>query len=119
MSNMYENELQNGKIPMGCTPHILFTLGCFEDVDENNIPLGPILIVNHPSLYIMVRDLLMEQQTLESNKDAYQRCLDAITKQAPTGRAIFDIEAFYNGPVKVPPHEESNSEPPTEKKGSP
>ena len=104
---------------MGCTPHILFTLG-FEDVDENNIPLGPILIVNHPSLYIMVRDLLMEQQTLESNKDAYQSCLDAIIKQAPTGKAIFDIEAFYNGPVKVPPHDkkESDGESFTKEKGT-
>lgn len=106
---------------MGCTPHLLFTLG-FEDVDEHNIPLGPILIVNHPDLYILVRDLLMEQQTLDNNRDGYQKCLDAILKSAPkepTGRAIFDIEAFYNGPVKIPPHEESNSGPPTKEKGSP
>lgn len=111
---MPENELQNGKIPMGCTPHLLFTLG-FEEMDKNGIPLGPILIVNHPDLYILVRDLLMEQQTLDISKNAYQQCLDAILKERPTGRAIFDIEAFYNGPVKIPPHEESR-EPPTKEK---
>lgn len=116
---MPENELQNGTIPMGCTPHLLFTLGNVRDVDENNIPLGPILIVNHPDLYILVRDLLMEQQVLNDGRDALQKCFDAIVKSAPTGREIFDIEAFYKGPVKIPPHEESKREPPNKEKGSP
>ena len=69
-----ENMFEKGLIPMGCTPHLLFTFGCPAEVDENNIPLGPTMIVHHPDLYLLVRDILMEQQALIGAQDAADRC---------------------------------------------
>lgn len=115
-----DDMLQSGLIPMGCTPHLLFTFGCPAEVDENNIPLGPTMIVHHPDLYLLVRDILMEQQTLLGAQDAADRCLEAIMKHIPKGKDIFDIEAHYKGPTKTPPHDkESTSEPPQKETDSP
>ncbi len=121
---------EGGMIPKGHTPNLLFTLADPRDCDEEGLPLGPVVIVHCKDLYTLVRDILMEQQTRmldDHNARAIQAVQDAMMqgvkdlKPFPsTEEESFDIEAFYNGPVKIPPHDkESDSGPPNTKKDSP
>jgi hypothetical protein len=119
-----EREHQEGAhwIPKGATPNLLFTFGGMPR-DKNNLPLGPIMVVDYPDLYILVRDIIMEQQTL-SAEEASRRCLDSILRvvhePSPNAKDIFDIKEFYEGPIKVPDHEKKESDgPPNKKKSGP
>jgi len=110
-------------IPKGHTPNLLFTLVDPRDCDKDGLPLGPVVVVHCRDMYTLVRDLLMEQQTMmaqhRSPSNGLKDLIDAI-EGATEPEPMFDIEAFYNGPVKIPPHDkESDSGPSNNKKDSP